>query len=94
MSNSVPIRRNVRLNICQGLHLRVCSNVVAIVNGFPGSVKIVYGDKSADASSIFDLLLLAALPNSELIVEAQGEGAVGIIQQIEKLFSEEIDPIQ
>lgn len=91
MSGDQIIRRNVRLKIEQGLHIRACSNVIAIVDGFGGKVTIQYGDKSADASSMFDLMLLAALPDSELVIEANGEGAEEIVDRLELLFSREAD---
>lgn len=85
------IRRNVRLKISQGLHIRACSNVISIVDGFPGSVFIINGDKRADASSMFDLLLLAAHPESDLVIEADGDGAEAIIDKLTQLFSTESD---
>ncbi len=87
MSDSQPIQRTVRLKIVQGLHIRACSGVVAIMDGFEGRVQIHYGNKSADASSMFDLMLLAALPNSELSLEAEGEGSELILDQIEDFLS-------
>lgn len=87
MSETETIRRTVRLGVAQGLHIRVCSNVTSIVSGFSGKVFLHYGEKVADASSMFDLMSLAALPNSELIVEANGNGAAGIVEQLEHLLT-------
>lgn len=92
MSETVPIRRTVRLKLAQGLHIRVCSSVIGIVAQFTGKVTIIYGEKIADASSMFDLMLLAALPNAELTIEASGPGAEEVIDQLEKLFSDDVEP--
>lgn len=91
MSESDAIRRTVQLKIQQGLHIRACSKVLAIVEGFPGKVTISAGDKSADASSMFDLLLLAAMPGTDLAIEASGEGALEIIDKLDVLLSTEAD---
>jgi phosphotransferase system HPr (HPr) family protein len=79
--------RSVILQLEQGLHLRVCSRVVAIVSGFDGVVRIHNGDKSADAASMFDLLQLVALPGAELKVEANGAGGEQVVDQLTALFA-------
>lgn len=88
MSEKGPFRRVVRLQIEQGLHIRACSNVVAIVEGFTGSISIAAGEKKADATSMFDLLMLAALPGTDLILEATGEGSEEILDRLETLLSQ------
>ncbi|MBT5018013.1 HPr family phosphocarrier protein [Planctomicrobium sp.] len=87
MSESGVIRRTVLLKIEQGLHLRACSNVVAIVEGFQGKVSVSSAGKTADASSMFDLLQLAAMPGTELELEASGDGSEEIVNRLEALFS-------
>lgn len=87
MNGPVIIRREVRLKIAQGLHIRACSNVTALVIPYDGYVKIHFGNKSADASSMFDLIQLAAPPDSLLILEAAGENAEEILNQLEQLLS-------
>ncbi len=94
MSEPDSIRRNVRLKLAQGLHIRACSNVIAIVGDFAGKVTIHSGEKSADASSMFDLLLLTALPDSDLVIEATGDGAETIVEKLEDLFSTPTDPVE
>ena len=92
MTDSASIRRTVRLKLAQGLHMRVCTHVIGIVGKFPGKVSIGYNGNSADASSMFDLMLLAALPDSELLIEAAGDGAEEVVNQLERLFSAESEP--
>lgn len=91
MSESDAIRRTVQLKIEQGLHIRACSNVLAIVEDFPGKVTISNGEKSADASSMFDLLLLAAMPGTDLVIEASGESAAEVVDRLDALFSTQSD---
>jgi len=87
MSESTLISRPVKLNLTQGLHIRACSRVVALVGGFNGQVRIRYGQRSADANSMFDLMQLAALPGSDLILEGQGDGAESVLDALELFFS-------
>ena len=87
MNESIAIRRNIRLNLKQGLHIRVCSFVVSIVSNFQGHVRILNGERSADANSMFDLIQLAAAPQSELIVEATGDNSESVLDELEHLFS-------
>ncbi|WP_437192379.1 HPr family phosphocarrier protein [Planctomicrobium sp. SH527] len=87
MSGSALITRPVKLNLTQGLHIRACSRVVALVGGFNGSVRIRYGTRTADASSMFDLMQLAALPGADLTIEGQGDGVESVLDSIEQFFS-------
>ncbi|HWL10689.1 MAG TPA: HPr family phosphocarrier protein [Planctomicrobium sp.] len=87
MSESTSISRSVKLNLTQGLHIRACSRVVALVGGFDGQIRIHYGNRSADASSMFDLMQLAALPGSDLTIEGLGDGAEPILDDLENFFS-------
>ena len=90
MSNSELTLRSVVLQLEQGLHIRVCSKVVSLVTGFPGTVQIRNGDKVADAMSMFDLLQLVALPGNELQIEANGTGSSDVANQLAALFAGEI----
>ena len=91
MGDPALFSRTVTLQLEQGLHIRVCSVVVSLVVPFDGPVTIRNGDKSADASSMFDLLQLAAEPGAELTIESQGDGAEAVLDKLEALFSGEIE---
>lgn len=88
MSGTALISRPVKLNLAQGLHIRACSRVVALVGGFDGQMRIRYGNRSADASSMFDLMQLAALPGADLVLEGQGDGAEAVLDALERFFSQ------
>ncbi len=87
MSDSALISRQVKLHLAQGLHIRACSKVVAIVSGFDGQIKIRYGNRSADAGSMFDLMQLAAIPGADLTLEGQGDGVESVLDSLEEFFS-------
>lgn len=85
------ITRVIILRRRQGLHLRLASQVIALVQGFPGQVSIHHGDRCADANSMFEMMQLIALPDSKLEVVAVGEGGDAILNGLEELFSRVTD---
>jgi len=91
-SGSNLISRRVQLKLAQGLHIRACSRVVALVGAFNGRVRIRCGERSADASSMFDLIQLVAVPGSELILEGDGDGAEPILESLEQFLSQKNEP--
>lgn len=92
MNGSTLISRAVTLNIKQGLHIRACSSIIALVGNFDGQVRVRFGDKAADATSMFDLVQLAAPPGSELILEASGDGAEAVLDGLEVYLSNRTEP--
>jgi phosphotransferase system HPr (HPr) family protein len=63
------------------------SLIVQAVGKFPGDVNIRREDGYAvNAKSMFDLLTLRAEHDAPLLLEAQGEGARELLDQLEALF--------
>ncbi|MCA8995551.1 MAG: HPr family phosphocarrier protein [Planctomycetaceae bacterium] len=92
MSEVVLDTRKVKLNLAQGLHIRACSKIIALTNGFDGQVTIRHGDRSADATSMFELIQLAAVPGAELVLSGTGDGVEMILDALEELFSRQTEP--
>ncbi|WP_437229099.1 HPr family phosphocarrier protein [Planctomicrobium sp. SH661] len=86
------ISRPVKLQLAQGLHIRACSRVVALVGQFQGQIRIRCGERCADASSMFDLIQLVAVPGSELILEGEGDGAESVLDSLEQFLSQTTEP--
>ena len=83
----------------QGLHLRPISEIVRISRDYNCEFKISNGDRSGNAKDVYDLLELKAMPDTELILEANGENANKLVEEIVdffesgyKKFEEVIDP--
>jgi len=76
-----------------GLHARAAAKLVKLASGFQSRVLIVARQKTADAKSIFSVLLLAATQNTEIEVTAEGpdeEAAISALcQLIADKFGEE-----
>jgi phosphocarrier protein len=69
------IRRTVTIANERGLHARASAKFVSAAQMFEASVRVRRGQEVVDASSIMDLLMLAAGPGSEIEIEARGPEA-------------------
>ena len=81
--NGAPLQRKVMLVNPNGLHMRPSAAFVQLAGKFQSNVTVTYDGKSVNGKSLWDLLLLAALPGSELLLEAgdhvvdgEGQGVV------------------
>ena len=54
--------------------------------GFEGDVRILKDDLAVDAKDIFELPTLVATYGTTLVLEATGEGAAEVIEQLVRLF--------
>jgi len=69
-----------------GLHLRNCLAVVNVVQRHHARVTINGNGQVVDAASILELMSLAAIPGTELIVSATGPKAIEALEDIAQLF--------
>lgn len=76
-AKAAPERARRVVTICneRGLHARASAKFVNTVQQFDAVVRVRRGAETVDASSIMDLLMLAAGPGSELEIEAFGAQA-------------------
>lgn len=79
-------RQSVIVNMKQGLHLRPISEIVRIARLYECDFKITNGTRSGDAKEVYDLLELKALPETELVLEANGDNASKLIEEIVQFF--------
>ena len=81
--------RQVVVGNPHGLHLRVASRVVKLVQSHGARVRLVGGDeREADARSVLDLLTLGANRGESLRVEAEGPDEVQVADRLEDLLSD------
>lgn len=86
MPPSNVARRELTVALTQGLHVVPCSLIAKTAREFAGSVRVIHGSVSADATSIFDLLGLNAAHGSVLTLEADGDGAEAFLDRLVALF--------
>ncbi len=65
--------RKLTVRNARGLHARAAASMVFSIGDFSSQVLVRRGEKSADARSILDLLLLGASTGSVIEVSATGE---------------------
>ena len=85
------VTRTLRVTHQHGLHLRPCSAIVTIVGRHLANVMIQKGGQSADASSILDLVSLAATQGTELVLTATGPEAEESLEAMVGLFASNTD---
>jgi phosphocarrier protein HPr len=83
--------RTVLVTNAKGLHLRPCSAIVTVVRRHRADVTVQKGNQSADATSILDLLSLAAPPGTELVLSATGADADEALDALASLFGDKFE---
>ncbi|EDL58542.1 HPr family phosphocarrier protein [Gimesia maris] len=79
-------RQIVTVKMKQGLHLRPISEIVRIARDYTCDFKISNGDQSGNAKEVIDLLGLQALPETQLVLEANGDDASKLMEEIVQFF--------
>ncbi len=63
----------------QGLHMRPAMAFARLAQTFSSSVTVWMGDRSVNGKSLIDLMLLAAEPGVELVVDVHGSDAASAL---------------
>jgi phosphocarrier protein len=74
-----------------GLHARAAARVVKLAHGFQSDILLARADarhKSANARSIFGLLLLAATQGTTIDVTAEGPDEIQAVESLCRLIEE------
>ena len=74
-NGSCNMRRKIRVVNPLGLHWRVAERFSLAAKSFACAVRVWNGDTGADGKSPTDLILLVALPGTELVLEVEGTDA-------------------
>ncbi|MCA9058223.1 MAG: HPr family phosphocarrier protein [Planctomycetaceae bacterium] len=69
-----------------GLHLSPISQIVREAGGFSCSMKLTFDGRTADAKSVYDLMMLAAPFGSDITITAIGTDAENAVKVIVELF--------
>ncbi len=86
MNQEAVCRQTVVVQAPSGLHLRPISQIVEVVRRGGCRVTIKNGDRSVSADNVLDLMTLNAVHGTSLELEASGEGAAKILEEIVRLF--------
>ncbi len=87
------LEREVRIVNARGLHARAAAQVVKLAQNFDAEITIMHDGQTVTATSIMDLLLLAAGPGSTIVIQAAGpqaeEALEGLAELVANRFGEE-----
>lgn len=70
----------------KGLHAKCASRLVEVAKPFTSEISLHRGTVSANVKSIIGLMLLEAIPGTELLVRAEGGDEEEALDAIERLF--------
>ena len=86
--NHEPLRRNVVVANPNGLHMRPSAAFVELAKSFQSAVTVTHNGTCVDGkNSVLDLMLLMAMPGSELMLEARGPDAPQMLDALSELLS-------
>jgi phosphocarrier protein HPr len=71
----------------QGLHMRPAMAFAQAAQRFASSVTVFHEDQSVNGKSLIDLMILAAGPGAELIVEVNGDDAHSALPVLTEILS-------
>ncbi|MEM6712944.1 MAG: HPr family phosphocarrier protein [Pseudomonadota bacterium] len=83
------------LLICneRGLHARASSKFVQLASTFDADVEVTRGDLTVEGTSIMDLMMLCALPGTEITIFTSGPDAApalnALVDLVQDRFGEE-----
>jgi phosphotransferase system HPr (HPr) family protein len=89
--NGVPLQRKVIITNPHGLHMRPSAAFVELAGHYQSTVNVIRDGRSVNGKSLWDLLLLAAEPGTELILEADGPDAGDALEALAALLAKPPD---
>ena len=81
-----PLRQTFIIKNIRGLHARAAALLVQATERLNAAVYLYSGDLKADGKSILSVLSLACPQNSKITVEAFGEDAADVLNEIGRLI--------
>lgn len=91
MVEDTRCRRTVTINLRDGLHLHPVAQIVETVRRFGCVVRISKGDYTADAGNVLDLIPLKGEFGDTLVLEATGDKAADVLDELVRLFETNFD---
>jgi len=86
MMNGVPLQRLVTVADPQGLHMRPAAAFAKVARQFKSDVVVCRDDRRVNGKSQLDLMLLAAEPGSQLLLEVSGDDAAAALAALGEIL--------
>lgn len=87
MNQEATCRQSVTVQSKTGLHLRPISQIVEIVRRWGCPVTVTKEGRTVSADNVLDLMTLSAQNGTVLEIEARGESAPKVLEEIMQLFA-------
>jgi len=75
----------------EGLHARAALLVREVVKRFQAKVEITKGSQHVDATDVLQMLSLCAEQGEQLVLEANGEQADAVLDELVRLFARQFE---
>lgn len=72
----------------EGLHARPAAEFVKAAKEYSSQIKVVKGEKEANAKSSLNLMSLGATKGDKLVIRAEGEDEEAAVQRLAALITE------
>jgi phosphocarrier protein HPr len=86
VSNNTRLERKVRILNKLGMHARPAALFVQTANQFEADISVRKGKQTVNGKSIMGLMMLAAGPNTQIVLIAEGRDAEEALNALERLF--------
>lgn len=86
-STPAPNRAVVRAPSPQGLHARPAARIVDVARRYVAETVLLVGPQTARAKDLLDVLALAAVGGTEVVLEGSGPDAADAVAALEALFA-------
>jgi phosphocarrier protein HPr len=81
------LQRRITIVNPQGFHMRPQSLFVQLANKFASAVTVSRGDQRVNGKSQWELMLLAAEPGTELLLEVSGPDAAEALEALSEVLA-------
>ncbi len=78
----------MKITNCLGIHARPATLLVKAAQKFRSRITLVKDDMEADGKSIMDIMILAAEPDSSIIIRADGEDETEALEALKKIVED------
>lgn len=83
------LTREIVIQNAQGLHARPAAMFVQIASKYNSNIAIQKGEEKVNGKSIMGILTLGAEKGAMIILEAEGEDAQEVLEELTQLLTEE-----
>ncbi len=80
------VERQVTIDNLLGIHVRPAAQLAAAAQRFQSDVQILRGSEAFNAKSSLELLTMAAIQGTALVVRARGDDAEAAVEAIVRLI--------